>query len=321
MYLPDCTFSNIGCTPFLYKWQVALLYITVQIRFSLYFSSIYPIQFEHIYSYQEIIMVKRMALLPILLLLSGCLGRIPEPVDYEFSEQQKMQAAHHWNVLAKDVANRVNNELIINDYLEKPVFIRSTCGDEDLPCTPYETTTFEEAFRDLLITDLVNMGVPVKQKLDDESITVHYKVQLVYHRSNRVRTVRPGLMTALTTGIMVLRNVPNEISTIAAAAAIDVANQNLVSHSHYEVIITTSMIIGDTYFYRGSDIYYINDKDSFHYRSIKPETATIPLIAPPEPVEDEVVNKKMKASSNIVQPAPITGEVTSGTVIEEVKPK
>lgn len=264
-------------------------------------------------------MVKRMALLPILLLLSSCLGRIPEPVDYEFSEQQKMQAAHHWNVLAKDVANRVNNELIINDHLEKSVFIRSTCGDEDLPCTPYETSTFEEAFRDLLITDLVNLGVPVKQQSDDESVTVHYKVQLVYHRSHRVRTVRPGLMTALTTGIMVLRNMPHEISTIAAAAAIDVANQNIVNHSRYEVIITTSMIMGDTYFYRGSDIYYINDKDSFHYRSTMPETAAIPLIAPPEPVEPEPPHTKMQVNPNIIQPAPITGEVTSGTVIKEVK--
>jgi hypothetical protein len=264
-------------------------------------------------------MIKRMALLPILLLLSGCLGRIPEPVDYEFSEQQKMQAAHHWNVLAEDVANRVNNELVLNDYLEKPVFIRPTCGDEDLPCTQFETSAFEEAFRDLLITDLVKLGVPVKQRLDDESITVHYKVQLVYHRTHRVRTVRPGLMTALTTGVMVLRNVPHNVSTVAAAAAIDVANQNFVNHSHYEVIITTSMVIGDTYFYRGSDIYYINDKDSFHYRSTMPETATIPLIAPPEPVEEVPEMSTMHSVPNIVQPVPIAGEVPSETVIEEVK--
>jgi hypothetical protein len=32
-------------------------------------------------------------------------GRIPEPVGYVQSEQNKMQATHHWDVLAADLAN------------------------------------------------------------------------------------------------------------------------------------------------------------------------------------------------------------------------
>ena len=47
-----------------------------------------------------------------LFMIGGC-GRIPEPIGYKHSEQHKMQAAYHWEILAKDVANQINNELII----------------------------------------------------------------------------------------------------------------------------------------------------------------------------------------------------------------
>lgn len=222
-------------------------------------------------------------LLPLLLIcvITGCNARIPTPVGYEFNEQQKMQAAHHWNVLADDVADRINRELILNDLLDSAVFIKQTCGDEDVPCVPNETSPFNEAFRDLLITDLVNTGVPVQQKPDPDAITVHYKVQLVYHDANRMRTIRPGMITALATGVMVLRNAPSEVITIATAGLIDLANQNFVLTGHYEVIITTSMVKQDQYLFRTSDIYYINDRDSFHYQVTRPQTADIPLQGPP----------------------------------------
>lgn len=216
-------------------------------------------------------------------LLNGCRARIPEPASHDFSEQRKMQAAHHWDVLAYDVANRINHELIVGDYLETPVYVKQTCGDEDEPCQPYETSTFDEAFRDLLITELVNIGVPVKQESAEDAITVHYKVQLVYHRAQRFRSIRPGMITALTAGIEVLRNVPSEVLTIATAGVIDLANQYLVMGQHFEVIITTSMIASGKYLHRTSDIYYINDKDSYQYQVNMPKAGTINIVAPPSP--------------------------------------
>jgi hypothetical protein len=203
-------------------------------------------------------------------LLTACLGRIPEPVDYPFSQQQKMQAAYHWQVLADDVANRVNHELILNDYLKAAVFVRESCGNEDNPCKPNVTSSFDEAFRDLLITRLVKLGVPVLVNAQEAGITVHYKVQLVYHRTTRVPTMKPGLLTTHATLITVLRNIPHELRTIAAVASLDITNQNLVANGHYEVIITTSIAKNGNYFYRGSDLYYINDKDSYHYQATTP---------------------------------------------------
>ena len=215
-----------------------------------------------------------------LLLLAGC-ARIPEPTGYQYTTQPKMQAAYHWVVLASDVANRINNQLVLSDYPRTPVYVRPTCGDEDTPCTAQENSTFSEAFRDLLITELVRFGVPVRKTPDEESITVHYKVQLVHHNAARLQTVRPGVMTAIATGIMVLRNAPWELQTIAGAGLLDFMNTAAVRSSSHEVIITTSMITKEQYLFRASDLYYINDADAGQYRDVAiNEAAEIPLIGP-----------------------------------------
>ncbi|HFQ89346.1 MAG TPA: hypothetical protein ENK27_04630, partial [Desulfobulbus sp.] len=110
--------------------------------------------------------------------VSGCI-RSPQPETYPFSTQQKMQAAHHWDVLANDVANQINNALIRRGYLETPVYVNHICGDSS-DCAG-SSFPFDEAFNDLLTTQLVNFGVPTLAKNDDSGLVVNYKVQVVYH--------------------------------------------------------------------------------------------------------------------------------------------
>lgn len=215
-------------------------------------------------------------------------GRIPEPVGYPYSDQSKMQAGHHWDVLAADIANQINNELILNDYLDIPVFVRETCGNENQSCNPSETTVFEESFRDLLITNLVTLGVPTSPKAGNDSLVINYKAQTVYHQRNRWRTIKPGLLTALTAGIVVLRNAPAELIAIATAGAIDFANASLVTAGNFEVIITTSVVADNHYLFRNSNIYYINDQDSWHY--LKPSSPA-----------------HIKLTSNTAQPTAVKG--------------
>ncbi len=225
-------------------------------------------------------MRKTLICLAVMIFCASCRGRIPDPVNHEYSEQRKIEATHHWDVLAYDVANRVNQQLLAHDYLETPVYVKRTCGSEDRPCAPQETSTFDEAFRDLLITEMVNIGIPVAPAPNDETITVHYKVQLVYHRAKRVRPIRPGLMTTLAAGVVVFRNIPSEVVTIAAAGLADLANQEFTTAQHFEILITTSMIAEDRYLLRTSDIYYINDEDSYQYQTKLPVTETVTFIGP-----------------------------------------
>lgn len=200
-----------------------------------------------------------------ILCTSGC-SRVPQPVTYDFSEQQKMQATHHWDVLANDVANQINKALLGHDYVSTPVLVRATCGTENSPCKPGETTQFNEGFRDLLITQLVHFGVPTSATEDKDAIIVNYKVQVVYHRDKRIASRPPGALTALTTAITVLRWATWDVQAVATAGYLDIANSATDDVGQYEIIITTSMISGNKYLFRSSDIYYINDADFWHYQ-------------------------------------------------------
>ena len=200
--------------------------------------------------------------------LNGC-TRAPQPAGYPLSEQQKMQAAHHWNVLANDVANRINNELVRRQYYNMPVYVSHSCGKPDA-CGPGEGFAFDEGFNDLLTTQLVNFGVPTKVSPDETALVVNYKVQVVYHQDIPRQWPPPGMLTALTTGIMVFRDAPSEIIAIAAAAAVDLISTTAVVNGHYEVIITTSIAENNQYLFRTSDIYYINDADFWHYQKATP---------------------------------------------------
>ncbi len=199
-----------------------------------------------------------------LLLICGC-TRIPQPASYGYSEQQKMQAAYHWDVLASDVANQINNQLIRSDYIDKAVFVKSTCGDDAEPCEKGQTTQFNEAFRDLLLTRLVSFGVPTTTEKHVADIQLDYKVQVVYHAANRY-TIPPGSLSVVTGLITVFRHAPVELQLLALSAGLDVANAAFPGSGHYEVIISTSMVTDEKYLFRTSDIYYINDRDFWHYQ-------------------------------------------------------
>lgn len=213
----------------------------------------------------------------IIFLCCSCSSRIPEPITYPYSQQKKMQASSHWEVLATDLANRINNELIMTDNVHKAVFVKETCGDDSIPCNAYETSSFDEGFRDLLITKLFGYGVPTKSRPDENALTLQYKVQIVHRNTDRVRSIQPGVLTGLSAAVAVLYNAPTELIILAIGAGADIANSSMVTSGHYEIIITTSMTTDDRYIFRSSDIYYINDKDFFQYQESMPQTNTIML--------------------------------------------
>lgn len=68
----------------------------------------------------------------VLLIVSSC-GRIPEPIGYHYSQQNKMQAGYHWEILASDTANEINKALILSEYLDTPVYVRKPAVTKTLP--------------------------------------------------------------------------------------------------------------------------------------------------------------------------------------------
>lgn len=221
----------------------------------------------------------RLIIVLLLCLIPAC-ARIPTPTNHPFSQQKKMQAVEHWEVLARDVASRLNHELVIYDYLTTPVYIKETCGDEANPCKQNQTSSFNEAFRDLLITQMVDYGIQTRSQPADDSLVINYKVQTVYHRAKRVRSLFPGTFTALTAAVLVLHDAPEEMIALATAGVMDLVNSAYTKGGHYEVIITTSIINANKYVFRTSDIYYINDEDFWQYQANPPQATVVSLTAP-----------------------------------------
>ena len=95
----------------------------------------------------------------LLISLAGCMSQTPVPVTYKYSTQQKMQAAHHWDILAQDVASQTQLTLTNAGRQGKPVYV-------DMVNSPYG-----EGFRDLLMTRLVNSGLNIS--MSRGAITIH----------------------------------------------------------------------------------------------------------------------------------------------------
>ena len=176
-----------------------------------------------------------------------------------------MQAAHHWDVLAEDVASRLKSQLpAIND----PINVVSS-----------NNSPFQSAFEDLLITQMVSQGMDIRDG-DNERLKLQFDTQVVTHSDRGYIRPKPGTHTTLAmlaTGVWAAVNLADNSTAIADAliaggvigtgVAMDATAGNIAAVSNKEVIINVSLMDGDRYLMRKSGIYYINEPDDTHYQT------------------------------------------------------
>jgi hypothetical protein len=172
----------------------------------------------------------------LLALLAGCTS-VPKPSPYPYSSQQKMQAAHHWNELASEVAEEVAARLKGG----------SGASVEWVYVPSDDTSPFGEAFHDLLITELMKRGIPASSN-PNSPLMIEWKVQRVAHNANRSNPSFPfGWLTG-------------GITALVASPFVDVGpvfGPGPLPHS--EIIITTELKDKnkpEEPLLRNSDIYY-----------------------------------------------------------------
>ncbi len=205
------------------------------------------------------------------LLLLGCqsprisqpiASQIPVPTDHALKTQQKMQAVQHWELLAEDV------DCKIDDYLES----QHNLPGEDMYLVPGGNTPFEKTFYDLLLTQLVDKGVPVSRQ-KGSPLTLSFDLELVRH-SKRVIQTETGVYSSLAPGVYVQRNKgttwsPEQVLETEKQLANSQVNVDAGAYTTFEpameVVITTSLTKNDRYLMRDSSVYYINEKDWNHY--------------------------------------------------------
>ncbi len=217
----------------------------------------------------------------ILLLLIGCTHTpIPLATSYPISTQQKMQAAHHWNVLAQHLAERLKAS------------VGTTFGGSPTPpalivriSKEQEKTPFGKTFYHLLVSKLVQQGMVVLTNSAGAGVTyvdtlsyannlvVDYNVQVIQHKDRRLTYPPFGTFTGLGATLWLVAEgldswTHPEMAILPLTAIADIyaaKDYYLPSKTNTEVVITTTATLNQQYIFGSNDIYYINDGDYDHY--------------------------------------------------------
>ncbi len=198
--------------------------------------------------------------------MAGC-SHAPIPVaeNFPYTAQKKVRSAGHWDAVAGHVASSTLTRLAQTSAADSALQVV-------LPASP---TAFDRAFRELLITRLVNDGKTVVER-DDAPVKVSYQAQVVRHNSGRPHFV-PGLFTAITSGVYVAHYLGVKAHQDAALAGglgyaviADVASSQYTGGpTHTEIILTTTIMQGDRYLVRNTDVYYIEDSDATLFQTVR----------------------------------------------------
>jgi hypothetical protein len=185
--------------------------------------------------------------------LISCRSQIPVATNYPYSEQQKMQAPHHWEVLATEVVEQLNQSRKISNSMPLFVVPKFHLPSEDpaiwtttKPLAIADesdrlvTIPFKRAYQNYLITQLVNAGYNVVDDSKAAELLMTFDIQLVKHNDRPVRS-------------------PDIISKFGRVFAGSADGAYIGTEaSPYEVVITTSVKKGSTYVMSHTGTYYID---------------------------------------------------------------
>lgn len=227
--------------------------------------------------------MKRYAvLITTLLVVLGCTHRpIPLATSYPISAQKKMQAAHHWDVLATNVAKRLKKTLdltFVNTSTPPPIYIKKERSMIESP--------FGGTFYRLLTNQLISQGLIVLESQASigpqgyteivdyqDALVIDYDMQVIYHKDRWTTHPQPGIFTALAGGIYwAAHGIDNwehqgaaVFPVTVAADALALKHTYLPGETNTEVVITTVVTMNNQKIFGDTGIYYINMGDDDHY--------------------------------------------------------
>lgn len=199
------------------------------------------------------------AFLPLIVSCATPYNEAPLATNFPTTKQPKLQAAAHWNVIAKDVAQHLSAYLKVKDA--PPLFVNEASNK----------TAFDRAFTNQLISALVAAGYAVT-KLPSDALIVDVDIQVVRFSANRPQYRHTGLATALATGVWALHAAEATagavlVTGVASADAYTWFSSEFASGAtpQTEIIITTSVSDLTRYVARSTNVYYLADSDSKLY--------------------------------------------------------
>lgn len=203
-------------------------------------------------------------------LLTGCapFAETPMVTNFPNEKQRKMQAAFHWQLIARDTATR----LIAQMPERKPLHVRERA----------RPSPFERAFNQQLVASLLEAGYPVmKSDAHYGTLIVEVAATPVPFSPNRLQNRSTAKLTMLSSGLWVLERIYDKVSPgaamVSAAAAVD-AHQWLRSEfasgptPRTELIVTSSISNNERFLAQTTAAYYTSESDALLYLQAAPYT-------------------------------------------------
>lgn len=189
----------------------------------------------------------------------------PLATNFETSKQHKLQAASHWNTIARDVADKLSARLPAGSKL----FINQQT----------DASPFERAFSAQLATSLVDSGHLVMRS-PEGAMRVGVDTQAVPFSADRPQYRHAGSATVLGAGIWALYDIVEYASNgpaKAALATVAVADAYHWFQSEFasgatpsmEIIVNTSITDATRYIARTTSAYYVANADQRLYLPVR----------------------------------------------------
>lgn len=212
--------------------------------------------------------MKFLLLLLTITFATACTTNVPRAENFTQTQQKKAMAARHWEFIASDAVTQTKKALVKNSHLQgKSLYLEEN-----------KSTDFTRAFRNYMISELIDAGFEVSTKKEG-AIEIIYEAQVIRHASAFDPIAfgyKPGVATAGVAGIWILREALKSfsfssagVSTLAAAGAYDSYKANNPGETGVELIISTSMIHQDKYVMLNADAYYIEKGEEWLFEGCK----------------------------------------------------
>lgn len=198
---------------------------------------------------------------------------VPTATSYAASNQQKMQATHHWDVLAENMATGISSKLSAIPG-NRPVYIAPT----------NQNTDFGRALHNLLTSHLVQKGVAVTTAENgDAACVAPCKPLLLKHESQVVGfSARDGLRPlpgdfTLIKGVAYLIYRVGDLWAAPAWGILPLSEYHekyFPAGTNNEAIVSVTVNDGDRVVFSESRTYYINGAEQSQYSG--PALAPVP---------------------------------------------
>ncbi len=191
----------------------------------------------------------------------------PTPVGHPKSVQREWQAAGHWETLAADVVKEFAQVRAKHGSSDKPVFVDP--ADQGM--------VFSKVFHGFLVAHLLGNDQKVALTAGGGADRIHVSVERVFHESGQYDPPF-GIITGFGTGMFMA----SALDVPAALGPIGTLGFEVLLRTSYfraqafaEVVVTVSMVRGETVLARVSTPYYVDNLEMAQYR---PNTPNLPLV-------------------------------------------